>query len=114
MASAGADNVIKVWDFESGEQRRTISGFAKQVTAIRFVGETSEAISSSGDKSVRRYNTDNGKKVRDFGGATDYMYSVAVTPNGRVAASGGFDSVLRIWTAADAKVLQTFQAPKSE
>ena len=34
IASAGADNAIKVWNVETGEQHRTIQNYAKQVTSI--------------------------------------------------------------------------------
>ena len=34
LASCGADNVIKVWDFITGDQLRTTAAFEKEVTAI--------------------------------------------------------------------------------
>ena len=38
LASSGADKVIKIWDFRTGDQKRTIAGFGKEVTAVKFVG----------------------------------------------------------------------------
>ena len=41
LASAGADNVVKVWDYEKGEQVRTIGTQArKQMTRLVFIGKT--------------------------------------------------------------------------
>ena len=99
--------MIKVWNFETGEQLRTIAGFAKEVTAVAFIGPGDEAISCAGDKLVRMYQVDSGKKVRDFGGGSDYMYAAAITPDGKFLVAGGQDSVLRAWDAADAKSIYT-------
>ncbi|MEX0585615.1 MAG: proprotein convertase P-domain-containing protein, partial [Pirellulales bacterium] len=35
--------VVKVWNYETGEQARTIQGYGKQVTSIAFVGDTNNA-----------------------------------------------------------------------
>jgi hypothetical protein len=42
------------------------------------------------------------------------MYAVAATADGRFVAAGGFDGVLRIWNAADGKLLRAFEPPKPE
>ena len=44
LASAGADKVIKVWDFVTGERKKNIEGAEKEVTAIAFVGATGDAV----------------------------------------------------------------------
>ena len=64
LASCGADNVIKIWDFLTGDQRRTTAAVGKEVTSINFVGATPKLFTSSGDKSVRLVNTDNGAAER--------------------------------------------------
>ena len=58
------------------------------------------------------HRTDNGQNFRNFGGGTDFMYSVDVTPDSNVVVAGGYDSVLRIWNGANAQVLQTIEPPK--
>ncbi len=110
LASAGADNVVKIWDFITGERKKTIEGFAKEVTGIRFLGMTDQAVASSGDNQVRVVK-ENGDKIRNFEGVADFMYSVAVTADGRIAAAGGQDSVLRVWSVADGKPIVTFPVP---
>lgn len=106
LASCGADKVIKIWNFHERKQVRTIEGFGKQVTAIRFVADSPHAVACSGDAAVRLHDSNNGNKVRDFGGAKDYLYSLAVTPRGHLIAAGGFDSIVRVWNAADGKLIK--------
>jgi len=98
---------------EAGEQARTITGYTKQVTSLAFVGRGPEVISCGGDATVRFHRADNGNNFRNFGGARDYMYSVAATPDGRWIVAGGEEGVLRVWNAQNAQVVGTFDPPAS-
>lgn len=110
LASAGADNAIKVWNAETGEQARTISTYTRQVTSLQYVGLQDMIVSSSGDKRVFFHTSSNGAAAREFPGNTDYVYRAAATPDGTIVVSGGEDGTVRVWNAADAKVLATFTA----
>jgi WD40 repeat protein len=107
LASAGADKVIKVWDFVSGERKKNIEGAEKEVTAIAFVGATGEAVAASGDSQVRLLR-ENGEKVRSFDGATEFMNTVAVTPDGMTVVAGGQDGMMHVWDGSNGKKLATF------
>jgi WD40 repeat protein len=110
LASAGADNVIKVWDFVTGERKKTIEGFAKEVTSINFIGISDQTLASSGDDQVRTLN-ENGEKIRSFEGATNFINSASITPDGRIVIAGGHDGVLRVWNGTNAQTLATFAPP---
>ena len=110
LASAGADNAIKIWNVETGEQARTISTYTRQVTSLQYVGLQDLIVSSSGDKRVFFHNPANGSAAREFPGNADYVYRAAATPDGTLVASGGEDGTVRVWNAADAKVLASFTA----
>ena len=107
LASAGADKVIKMWDFTSGERKKNIEGADKEVTAIAFVGATGEAVASSGDSQVRLLR-ENGEKVRSFEGGTEFMNTVAVTPDGQTVVAGGQDGMMHVWDGTSGKKLATF------
>ena len=113
LASSGADNVIKVWDFLTGEKKKNIEGFGKEVTSIQFISSSDQAVATGGDSQVRMVR-ENGESVRTFNGPTDFMYSAACTPDGRLLIAGGQDSVLRVWNAADGKAITTFDPPKEK
>ena len=107
LASAGADNVVKLWDFVTGEKKKNITGFDKEVTAISFVGYTDQAVAASGDSKVRLVRED-GNEVRSFSGANDFIESAAVTLDGKIVIAGGQDSVLRVWDGTNGKLIASF------
>lgn len=110
VASAGADNNIKVWSLETGEGKRTIAGATKEVTSLCYVGATDQFVATSGDNLVRLV-AEGGNTVRSFPGPTDFVYSAAVKPDGRVVIAGGQDSVLRVWNGASGAITAAFAPP---
>jgi hypothetical protein len=56
-------------------------------------------------------NTDDGKMLRTYSGSADFMYTIATTPDGLLAISGGQDSTLLVWLVGDGQLLQSLKAP---
>jgi WD40 repeat protein len=48
--------------------------------------------------------------VRQLAGQTDWVYSVAVSPDSKKAAAGGWDGRVVIWNLADGKEEKAFLA----
>lgn len=113
LASAGADNDIKIWDFEKGEQVRTIKGHGKQVTRLQFIGKTDQFATCSGDQSVRFWNT-NGGTARNFGGSTDFLYALSVSPDGDLVAAGGQEGVVRVYNGKNGQLLKSLLPPDAQ
>jgi WD40 repeat protein len=100
-----ADKVIKIWDFRTGDQKRTIQGFkGNDRDSGLSLGDGSERfptiISSSGDKSVYTRNSDKAAAGPRISGGTDFMYASSMFL-GRDQKSWrrGQDSVLRVWNS---------------
>ncbi len=114
LASAGADNVVKVWDFEKGEQVRTIPGHGKQVTGLVFIGKTPQFATCSGDQTVRFWNVDNGGNTRNFQAPNDFLFSVAVSPDGAVVAAGGQEGAVRLYNGTSGALIKNLYPPGAE
>src|SRR5262249_11004745 len=111
LASAGADNTVKIWDYDKGEQARTINAHAKQVTRLIFVGKTPQIVTCGGDAQVKFFNVDNGGNVRNFGGNSDFVYAVAVSPDGNVVAAGGQEGIVRVYNGANGQLTRSLLPP---
>lgn len=113
IASAGADNVVKIWDYEKGEQVRTINAHGKQVTSLTFIGKSKNFATCSGDQQVRFWNTDGGN-VRNFSAGDDYLFCVAVSPDGSVLAAGGQEGVVRLYNGTSGALIKTLLPPEAQ
>jgi WD40 repeat protein len=97
-AVSAGQGVIKIWDFEKGEQKQTVQAGGRQITRLLFVGKTPQFVTSSGDQTVKFWNVDNGGNTRNLTGNTDYLYAVGVSPDGTIVAAGGEDGIVRLYT----------------
>jgi WD40 repeat protein len=114
LASAGGDNTVKVWDFEKGEQARTINAHGKQVTRLMFIGKKSEFLTCGGDNQVKAFNAANGGNIRNFGGATDFVYAIGTSPDGAVVAAGGQEGIVRVYNGTNGTLLKTLLPPDAQ
>tara|TARA_R110002096_G_scaffold273422_2_gene467211 strand:- start:16206 stop:18605 length:2400 start_codon:yes stop_codon:yes gene_type:complete len=107
LASASADQEVKLWSLESGEQTKTLKGWSKEVTSVSFVsGASEQVITTSGDKSIKL-------DTSAISGSSGFLFTSTVSRDGSLIAAGGQDGVLRLWTAKDRKLVQSFEPPKS-
>ena len=102
LASSGADSVIKIWNFETGDQIKTVSGFGKEVTSLAYVGLGNDLLACSGDKTIRINN-------RKFAAASDFLHACAVSIDGQTVVAGGQGGILRVWNAKDGKIRDSFE-----
>ncbi len=107
IASAGADALAKSWNAATAERLKNIDGFGKEVTSVSFIGVTDQVLASAGDGQLRLVR-ETGETVRSFAGASDYLYSAAATPDGKIVLAGGQDGVLRVWDGRDGKPIAEF------
>jgi WD40 repeat protein len=110
LASAGADNVVKLWDFAAGSQKKTIEGFSKEVTSVQYLEAQDALVAASGDRQVRQLGED-GKTLRNFSGATSFVQSLAVTPDGKTIVGGTQEGVLLVWNGLTGEINSTFPPP---
>ena len=65
----------------------------------------------SADGVVKTWNTNTGAALKTMAEPlTDEAFSVALSPDGDLVAAGAYNGVVRIWKAADGKVVKTFNA----
>jgi WD40 repeat protein len=111
LATAGFDNLIKLWEWPSGKEVRTLTGHAGPVYCVAFHPNGTTLASGSLDKTIRIWNIADGKLIREIKGHTDIVDSIAFNQASRVAsapgavllASGSSDKSIRIWNPEDGK-----------
>jgi WD40 repeat protein len=106
LASAGFDNVVKLWEYPSGKELREIKGHTGPVYCVAFSPDGKTLASSSHDMTIRLSNVADGKLVREIKGHTGIVDSIAYSPDGKTLASGSADKSVRFWNPADGKEIK--------
>ncbi|MCS6859800.1 MAG: hypothetical protein NZT92_05720 [Abditibacteriales bacterium] len=105
IVSASADKVVKVWNADNGQVVQNRGGHQEPVHDVA-IAPNGEVATASGDRTVRVWNSGGGVRAT-LQGHDDWIYAVAFSPDGKFIASGGSDGQVKIWNAADGKLLAT-------
>jgi WD40 repeat protein len=111
VTTGGGDNQIRTWNpDDDGKQVSNMGGFGGAVFRLQYHPEGKQLVACSADKTVRVFN---GTSLRStLQGHADWVYSVAISRDGKSIASGSWDGEVRLWNFADGKPIKTiFAAP---
>ena len=98
LASASADNTVRLWDVETNANIATLEGHERRVNAVAFSPDGKVLASAGGDGPVRLWNVESGQQKAALKGH-EWATSVAFSPDGTLLASGG-DLTVRMWDVA--------------
>ncbi len=119
LASSGAANAIAVARYGEVELRspvdlrltRTLSGQRGNVNSLVFSADGARLFAAGGQPGlageVREWNVADGSLVRTFEGHKDAIYALALSPEGRIVATGSYDQKIKLWDLGSGKELRT-------
>jgi WD40 repeat protein len=110
LATAGFDNVVKLWDIAADgslKEKKSLTGHTGPVYAVAFHPTDAKIIATaSQDKTARIWDASEGKMKIELKGHTDIVDAVAFSPDGKSLATAGADKSVRLWKQADGKELK--------
>ncbi|RYP44524.1 hypothetical protein DL768_009019 [Monosporascus sp. mg162] len=109
LASASADNTVRLWDAATGAQQQTLEGHSDWVNAVAFSPDGKTLMSASTDKTVRLWDAATGAQQQTLEGHSDWVNAVAFSPDGKTLASASGDKTVRLWDAATGAQQQTLE-----
>src|SRR6185436_16272 len=104
LAYAGAGNVVKVVDLQTGKPAADLKGHADAIASIRFSIDGALVLTGSADKTVRVWKAADGA-LADKVEAPAAVASVDWVADGKQVAAAGADGVIRVWATPDAATL---------
>ena len=94
LASAGDDLVIKLWDIDTQTVIQTLEGHTDNIRSI-VISPDEHLISSGDDGSIRFWIE--GKCLRTIMAHQKPVWTIAISPNGSLIASGSVDNTVKLW-----------------
>ena len=80
---------LRLWDAATGEAKKNFSGHTALIVSVRFLPDGRHIISGSEDRTMRLWNVETGQEIACVTAQNHFTNHVAVSPDGRCAASGG-------------------------
>jgi WD40 repeat protein len=105
--SSGADNKIHRWKVADGKKSAEV-GLGGEVYKIS--GGANFFFAASADKTVRQYQSEDQKEVRNYGGHSDWVLAASYHDGSKRLASGGFNGDVKVWNTEDGSDVVTFVA----
>ena len=112
LASCGADNFVKVWDYEKGEKVRDMQGHQKQVTALAFVGKTPQFLTGSAATRACGCGTRTTAATSGTSRAPPTSCTRCSQHRRHVVATGCEDGVVRVYNGTNGQLMKAAAAAR--
>mmetsp|Transcript_22804 Transcript_22804/g.40755 ORF Transcript_22804/g.40755 Transcript_22804/m.40755 type:complete len:375 (-) Transcript_22804:37-1161(-) len=96
LATGGTDNAIRLFDLVRNVEMGELQEHEDTVSSVQFWGNTT-LVTGSGDGQVCIWRSSDWELLLKFRGHKAGVTSLAVHPSGRLMASAGRDSHIRLW-----------------
>ena len=111
LATAGKDRVIRVCNVADGKLLLRMPDHHKQVLDLAWSPDGALLASAGHDKNAKVFDLHRGQQIATYNKSaesqfTGLIYGITFTPDGKRVVSCGNDNKIRIWQAADAKLVR--------
>ena len=103
--TASKDGLIRFWNADTNEHKRTIKDNKGQIKRVVFSPD-SNTLASWGfneDQAIRLWNVATGRHIQTLTGHDSLIESVAFSPDGKTLISGEIDETILIWDVSTGK-----------
>ncbi|MCC5644003.1 WD40 repeat domain-containing protein [Nostoc sp. CHAB 5824] len=101
-SSSSGDKTIKLWNVETGQLIRTLTGHNNTVNSVSFSPDGKTLVSGSDDDTIKFWDVKTGKLTRTL---KEPVASVSFSPDGKTLVSGSIETI-KLWNVNTGKVIR--------
>jgi eukaryotic-like serine/threonine-protein kinase len=98
---------LHIWDLATLTERRRLTWSASGMHHFVLSADSRHAVSSYGEE-LRLWDVSTGRMVKSWRGHTQTISALALSPDGRTLASGGYDQLVKVWELQTGQALHTY------
>lgn len=114
IASSCDDQVIRLWDIQTGRCFHTLEGHQDSVWAMTFSDDGRRLASSSDDQTVKLWHVGKGICQKTFSGFNTQICSLALSPDLKHLATGGEEQIVQLWDINLGQRLRTLRGHRHQ
>jgi WD40 repeat protein/serine/threonine protein kinase len=107
--SGAFDNMLILWNLETGEIIRKFEGHEKFVRAVAFSPDGKTVLSGGMDNRVIWWDVETGEVLFRFEGHAKPVRAVVFSPDGKTAVSASDDMTLILWNLETGEMIRKFE-----
>ena len=113
LLAIGSFGRVEILDATSHEKLRELGDIAGNVNALVFSPDGTFIFGAAGDAGlsgvVYQWKVADGSLIRRYEGHSDALYALALAPDGKQFATGGYDQKIKIWSVSTGIELKTLK-----
>jgi WD40 repeat protein len=107
LVSASANDVIEIWDLQTGQPIQTLSNHVSWVSTVAVSPDGQTLASGSIDTKINLWNLNTGELIHSLRGHVWQVLSVTFSPDGQMVVSSSEDNTIKIWNVRTGELLNT-------
>jgi WD40 repeat protein len=112
LVAGSGDSCIRLWDADNGKELFPANGHRGRIFNLGFVAGGKALMSAGRDGRLRIWDLASGKQTHQAGDDTDFIGFMAVSADGRIAASTRQDDeTIHLWDMATGKLVRDIDCP---
>ena len=96
LASGSADSIVKLWNLETNEVRRTLRGHGDFISVLSYSPDAATLAAGSLDGSIKLWSATTGRALRTLNNHKSRVTAIAYSANSDVIASAAEDGTVRL------------------